>query len=261
MSHLTNDLGADEDTHDAFEPNSLFADLDPGYYDESSHRWRKPASSPEEYVYQKVHHDRILKYFTTRDGYLDLEFHPNGDLWTYLVEKKPPLTTRIEWAVQIVEGLAHHSHFIVWADADFRNILVTANIDIVLCDFAYSVSSPDPFHSFTTQPPPIFRCPWDYYGQPPTHVDIFGFAVILFALLTNRFPWTHDLLPDLDAQLAASAKHDRGEFDTVESAELNTYFGSISSKCFLATYATGTELLDDMRHAREMWLQGGGGGG
>jgi hypothetical protein len=38
-------------------------------------------------------------------------------LWTYLIEHKPPLSTRIEWAIQIAEGLAHlQSHSIVWAD-------------------------------------------------------------------------------------------------------------------------------------------------
>ncbi|KAJ7236420.1 kinase-like domain-containing protein [Mycena haematopus] len=200
--------------------------------------------------------ERILKYFGTRDEYFDLQFHPNGDLWTYLVEKEPPLATRIDWAVQIAEGLAHlHSHSVVWADAHFRNILVTNDLDIVLADFAYSVRDPDRLHWFTTRPPPIFICPIGYHGSPPTYVDIFGFGVMLFALLTNRFPWTVDLLPKLDEQAKALSKHNNFEFDTVEVAELNKYFGSILEKCLYPTYPTGTELLIDMKQAREMWLQ------
>ncbi|KAJ7247657.1 kinase-like domain-containing protein [Mycena haematopus] len=184
------------------------------------------------------------------------ECHPNGDLWTYLVDHKVPLSTRIEWAVQIAEGLAHlHSHSIVWADAHFRNILVTGDGSIVLCDFAFSVSNPGRWHSFTTAPPPIFIAPWGYYGRPATYVDIFGFGVMLFALLTDRFPWTADLLPNMDAQLEAVANHGSRKFDTVEDPELNAQFGSVLGKCFLAEYVTGGELLDDMKRARESWLQ------
>ncbi|KAJ7106395.1 kinase-like domain-containing protein [Mycena epipterygia] len=238
------------------DSESLFQDLDPGYYDDVSGRWRKPVSSLEEYVYKTIPSDRILKYFATRDGYLDLQFHPNGDLWTYLAEKEPPLATRIDWAIQIAEGLAHlHSHSIVWADAHFRNILVTEDLDIVLADFAYSVLTLDPLHWFTTRPPPIFTCPLGYHGRPPTHVDIFGFGVMLFALLMNRFPWTVDLLPKLDEQVQALSKHTWGEFDTIGVAELNKCFGSILEKCFVPTYPTATELLVDMKNAREMWLQ------
>ncbi|KAJ7161681.1 kinase-like domain-containing protein [Mycena filopes] len=240
-----------------FETSEIrFPDLDPGFYDDKSDTWQKPVSSSEEYVYKGIPHDRILKYFTTRDGYLHLQFHPNGDLWTYLVEKEPPLATRINWAVEIAEGLAHlHSNSVVWADAHFRNILVADDLHVVLADFAYSVVAPSPLHSFTTRPPPVFACPDGYYGRPPTHVDIFGFGVMLFALLANRFPWTVDLLPELDKQVQVMTKHANREFDTVEDAELKRCFGSILEKCFVPQYPTGTELLDEMKQARGIWLQ------
>ncbi|KAF7335235.1 Protein kinase domain-containing protein [Mycena sanguinolenta] len=239
---------------------ALFPDLDPGYYDTLTGRWHKPTSPTEERVYKTVCHERILKYFTTGLSDLELEFHPNGDLWSFLVVEKPQLTTRVEWAVQIAEGLAQlHSNSIVWSDAHFRNVLVTQDLNIVLCDFAFSVFNPQIYHDFTTAPPPIFIAPWGYFGLPPTYVDIFGFGVMLFALLANRFPWTDDLLPNMDAQTEAMAKHGRREFDTLEAfPDLNAHFGEVVTKCFQATYLTGTELLHDLKCARDGWLQSQG---
>ncbi|KAJ6537330.1 kinase-like domain-containing protein [Mycena sp. CBHHK59/15] len=238
-------------------PIIVFPEIDPGYYHESSGRWHKTATPSEQHVYRTVRHERILRYYTTtRGGELELEFHPAGDLWTYLIEKNPSLAIRIEWAVQIAEGLAQlHSHSIVWGDPHFRNILVTADLSIVLCDFAFSLSNPPRLQRFSTRPPLIFAAPFGFFGYESTYVDIFGYGVMLFALLANRFPWTADLVPHWDLHLAASEKHVMFKFDTLEDAELNAHFASVINKCFLATYATGTELLDDVRSARNSWLE------
>ncbi|KAJ7928100.1 kinase-like domain-containing protein, partial [Mycena leptocephala] len=99
-----------------------------------------------------------------------------------------PLATRVDWGVGIAEGLAHlHSKSIVWADAHFRNILVTHDHDVVLADFVYSAILANlrdwPGHYFSTIPPPVFVCPDGYWGSPSsTYVDIFGFGIMFFAL-------------------------------------------------------------------------------
>ncbi|KAJ7138109.1 kinase-like domain-containing protein [Mycena epipterygia] len=218
--------------------------------------WRKPESPREVDVYKVVSpHPRILACETVPDGdgYISLEYHPNGDLWTYLVEKKPQLNTRIDWAVEIAEGIAHlHSNSVIWADAHFRNILVTHDLHVVLADFAFSVVAPAALHVFTTRPPPVFACPIGYYGRPPTHVDIFGFGVMLFALLANRFPWTSNLLPKDEEQIQALAYHGIRKFDTVDDSQLNECFGPILEKCFIPQYHTGAELLKELVDARKM---------
>ncbi|KAF8201311.1 kinase-like domain-containing protein [Mycena galopus ATCC 62051] len=203
-----------------------------------------------------VRHPRILRYYGTRDGELELEFHRNGDLWTYLVQREPSLTTRVQWAVQIAEGLAAlHSHSIVWADGHFRNILVTTNLNVVLCDFAYSLSSPQQFTVLSTAPPPVFVAPYGYFGRDPVYFDIFAYGVMLFALLSNRFPWTCDLRADWETQRRALEKHGSRQFDSLEVAELNTHFGRVVEQCFRATYRSGTELLGDISKARDSWLK------
>ncbi|KAJ7132985.1 kinase-like domain-containing protein [Mycena filopes] len=241
-----------------------FPELDPGHYDPESGRWRKPVSPHEQNAYEALSpHHRILKFHgVTDEDYLDLDFHPNGDLWTYLVQQKPPLATRIDWALEIAEGLAHmHSQFVIWADAHFRNILITEDHHVVLADFAYSIiMRPNldwPVHYFSTTPPPVFAAPLGYWGSPSnTYVDIFGFGVMLFALLMNRFPWTDTLTPSLDEQARVMDTHALNKFDVLDEklSGLATFFAPILNKCFHVAYMTGTELLEDLKLARESWI-------
>ncbi len=253
------------------ESSDQFPDLEPGYFDADSGQsfldiWGvtysvalllgtffKPVSSRELEVYKAVTpHPRIVAFLGLADynECISLQYHPLGDLWTYLLEKSPPLSLRIQWAIEIAEGLAHlHSKSIIWADAHFRNVLVTEDFHVVLADFAFSVVNPPDKHSFTTCPPPIFAWPRRYFGRTPTYPDIFGFGVILYALLMNRFPWSVGLLPNLDEQVQASNKHEHKDFDTLDDDGLNKCFGSIVGKCFFTQYKDGAELLDELKKA------------
>ncbi|KAJ7796272.1 kinase-like domain-containing protein [Mycena olivaceomarginata] len=221
--------------------------------------WRKPFSQNEVTVYQAITpHPRILAFqgLSRYNDYIVLQHHPEGDLWSYLIQKQSSLPTRITWALEAAEGIAHlHSSSVVWADAHLRNILVTHDLHIVLADFAYSIINPHRLHWFTTRPPPIFACPVGYYGAAPTHVNIFGFGVILFALLTNRFPWTGTLTPSDDEQTQASSSHVNGKFDTIDDVELRETFGPVLEKCFKAEYPSGKELLYAMKTASTIWSE------
>ncbi|KAJ7677597.1 hypothetical protein B0H17DRAFT_1206879 [Mycena rosella] len=95
-----------------------------------------------------------------------------------------PLATCINWAIEIAEEIAHlHFKSVIWVDTHFCNVLVTDDLHVVLADFAFSIMDMSGLHFFTTMAPPVFACPTGYYGLPSTYVDIFGFGVMLFALL------------------------------------------------------------------------------
>ncbi|KAJ7677440.1 kinase-like domain-containing protein [Mycena rosella] len=162
-------------------------------------------------------------------------------LWEYLLNARPPLrdkiplATRINWAVEIAEGLAHlHSKSVIWADAHFRNVLwVTDDLHIVLADFAYSIKDPDRFHFFTTMAPPVFAYPENYSGRPPTHVDIFGFGFMLFGVLADRFPWTENLMSGLLEAVETMNKYAKRQFDELDDPKLKEMLGPIQvlAKC------------------------------
>ncbi|KAJ7147156.1 kinase-like domain-containing protein [Mycena crocata] len=253
-----------DDDDEQYLSDHLFEDNEPGSYNKDSGTWQKPqpetpANQIERKVYEAITpHPRIVAFYGVEDyNYLSLQYHPNGDLWSYLVNKRPSLATRIDWAVEIAEGLAHlHSKNVYSVHVYFTPL--TNDLHVVLADFGYSVMNASLRHTFTTCPPPVFACPDGYYGRPPKHVDLFGFGVMLFALLVNRFPWTQNLTPGDDEQQKSYHTHAKRQFDTIDDPQLNELFGPILDRCF--DYDEGKKddtegyLLNPMKQARDKWL-------
>ncbi|KAE9395520.1 kinase-like protein [Gymnopus androsaceus JB14] len=212
--------------------------------------WLKPVSANEEQIYKILTpHPRIIVFqgIAELDDYNDcliLEHHSNGNLWTYLLNNEiPPLAKQINWALEITEGLSYiHSKAVVWADNHFSNILVTKDLHVVLADFAFSLVSPSLFHKYTTLPPPVFTCLKGYYGIASSHVDIFAFGVMLFALLTRRFPWSANLNPSLDEQFQVMHTHRQYKWNVIEDETLKGYFGMIVEKCFKIVLTDGVQV-------------------
>ncbi|KAJ3716666.1 kinase-like domain-containing protein [Lentinula raphanica] len=245
------------------ESEAEFPEIGEGFFDEDSGTWRKPVSRNEQNVYELLSesHPRIIAFQgiaeMEQEEYLVLQYHPKGDLWTYLLNNDPSLSTRIHWAIEIAEGIAYlHSKSIVWADPHLRNILVTEDLHVVLTDFAFSIISPDWMHRFSTMPPPIFACPTGFWGMTPNRADIFGFGVILFALLTRRFPWVDHLAPSLKEQLQIfTTLHEEEKWDTVGDSKLREHFGEIVEKCFKVKYMSGDGILGDLKQCFANWSE------
>ena len=224
----------------------------------NSRIWRKTADIVEQEIYELLGpHPRILPYLGVDPDTNDtlLLRLDKGDLWSHLlVHKSVPLKARITWAVEIARGLAHlHAKKVVWADAHLRNILLTDDFHVVLCDFSFSVRNPSYFHLFSTDPPPIFSCPPGYFGKPPRHVDVFGFGIIFYVLLENRFPFCQDLAPRMEEQSAAYKNHCGQKFDTLTDSSLSSCFGGIVMDCFTARFTSGEELVKELEGAYEFW--------
>jgi serine/threonine protein kinase len=220
--------------------------------------WRKTGNAVESSIYESLGtHPRILPYYGVdpRTKNILLPRLANGDLWNHLAtHKNIPLDARITWAIEIAQGLAHlHAKQVVWADAHLRNVLLTDDFHMVLCDFRFSLLNPSYFHLFSTSPPPVFMCPLGYLGNPPTRVDVFGFGIILYVLLENRFPFCRDLLPPMEEQVAAYQNHCRRVFDTLTDPSLNSSFGRVVADCFAASYTSGEELVKALEGAYESW--------
>ncbi|KAK7434685.1 hypothetical protein VKT23_020049 [Stygiomarasmius scandens] len=221
--------------------------------------WHKPSSSKEQRIYQILGcHPRILSALDNVSAKeTPVPLLENGDLRAFLLRKKDlPLATRLAWAIEIAEGIAYlHSHNIVWANVHMGNMLLTDDYHVVLSDFTRSVLNPDLYQEFKMLSSPIFACPLYHYGIEPTHVDIFGFAVTLFALLDNRFPFTVDLSPTLMDEVHSLSKHERLELDQLQDPVLRKYFGPLLDDCFRVKISRGSSLIRALADAHSKWFR------
>jgi serine/threonine protein kinase len=135
-------------------------------------------------------HPRIIKYHGKSDditGGLILDTAPNGDVQHYLYDHSDtPLRIRVKWGLQTAEGIVYlHSKHVIWADCTPSNLLLTSDLDILLCDFGGS--------SISGLRPTV--CAGAAYSLPrlewsaDANMDIFSFGSMLFEILTLRPPY------------------------------------------------------------------------
>ena len=226
--------------------------------------FRKPANDNEEEIYGILgSHPRVLEYLgkDPRTGHIMLPSLRNGDLFCHLsAHPEIPVATRLTWAIEIAQGIAHlHTQDVIWADPHLQNVLLTDDYHAVLCDFGRSVYMASHYYNFTKGPPPIYVCPIGYGSRTPRRTDIFGFGVILFVLLSERFPFHKDMFPSLQEQEAIMQKHDKifsalGVFDRLPPW-LDLYFGEILNKCFTIEYQSADTLVAELEAAFSRWWQ------
>ncbi|KAF7314588.1 Protein kinase domain-containing protein [Mycena kentingensis (nom. inval.)] len=258
----------------SIDESTAYEDYDRGFHHTDSDTWWKPTSRHERKVYRLLgQHPRILSLQGYADSgrFLRFEYHPKRDLWAHLIEHPQiSLRMRIDWAVQIAEGLEHlHSNSVVWGHggALFSNILVTDADAVVLCDFANAevvrangaANGPDSgWEESLTPTQALFTCPaYLRRAGTPECADIFAFGVMLFALLARRFPWAVDITPAMEERVRAARKHRHARFDVLKrnkkEARLGRYFAGVLQNCFHGGYANGEELVRAMKKAQEQW--------
>ena len=84
--------------------------------------------------------------------------------------------------------------------------------------------------------------------------DIFTFGVILFVLLSKRFPHHRDLIPDLDACVSINDHHEQRNFDTLPASKY-PLFSNIINKCFKLEYSVAGEIVPELEMACSHWVE------
>ncbi|KAJ6481626.1 kinase-like domain-containing protein [Mycena sanguinolenta] len=223
-------------------------------------------------------HPRILCYHGWDNRGLLFDRHPTGDLLRYLLEHRDPppsLTTRLQWACDIAEGLAFmHSRGVIWVDVSLGNVLISADHRAILCDFAGSrilpvdgqKMLPAEYGESQVSISPIMSMPryphalqWQGPGSPYPYPDMldftpsddrFGFGIVLFCLLAFRFPHSNTLVVR-DFQMAEKIfhLHHKHVFDSLGNTDGYQDLDAIIQKCFRAEYRSSDDLLIDLRAA------------
>jgi len=148
-------------------------------------------------ILQGLDHPNIVKLYDyyEHDGKIAIvmEFVERGELLSYIGPEGAPETEVRDVFVQILEALEYcHQHQVVHRDLKLENLLVDKNYNIKILDFGFSnFISSDSFRMKTLCGTLMYLAPEIFLGKqyngPP--VDVWALGVILYAMLTGRFPF------------------------------------------------------------------------
>ncbi|KAJ7717994.1 kinase-like domain-containing protein [Mycena metata] len=182
-----------------------------------------------------------------------LALAPNGDLASYMAAHPAnPQPMRAKWGAQIAEGITFiHSRKIMWGDCSPKNILLDANLDAILCDFAGSAL---PGIGNSCAPPFRYTNPDIDFGfnfSGNRKIDTFGFGCVFLEILT----WT----PEASDQGWVPNVHRRGLSFDRQRLLIDTVifapFKEIVENCWDNKYEDGGQLFAAVSAAWETFEQ------
>ncbi|KAF2013559.1 kinase-like protein [Aaosphaeria arxii CBS 175.79] len=187
-------------------------------------------------------HPRIVQYLSDNDHGIVLRRAENGDLRRYLLttqrkgEHHPtiPLELRRKWIRQTAQALSYvHSRGVIHSDMHPNNLLLDANLDIRLCDFAGSVFGElDGGAMESTR----FCLPRDWRERPGVRSDLFALGSVVFFMLTGgREPYEE--LGDGEVE----ERFGRGEFPDVGGLEGG--YGDVVVGCWRGEFESAGDVL------------------
>jgi len=137
---------------------------------------------------------RTLEYGTTNNGehYLVMDYI-DGYNFQYLRDVKLGRTVqKVEWLAQAAEGLAAvHGAGFIHHDINPRNFLLSREHQVKLIDFGLAVPNTPAFRGPGNRTGTLQYMAPELIRREPIdeRIDVFGFGVLAFELLTDRLPY------------------------------------------------------------------------
>ncbi|KAL9611501.1 MAG: hypothetical protein Q9167_003860 [Letrouitia subvulpina] len=194
-----------------------------------------------------VEHPRIVKYLGPLNPLKpnqDLLFQEaaHGDLQQYINTYGSSIDERlrVKWCRQAAEALAHcHRQKILHCDLRPDNMLLSADLDLCLCDFGGSKSGEDDGHGL---PDYGFFDPRVDDLEVTEAIEIFGLGSSLYFIMVGRLPHGPSALRTIQERLDYKQEFSRRAFQGQFPDTSNIIGGDIIQACWEQTTASAEEV-------------------
>jgi serine/threonine protein kinase len=188
------------------------------------------------------HHKHIARLEAVRDDGLSFVYYPFGSIRDYyqsLDNNLPPLQDRFRWCHQCIAGIAYiHSKNILHNDISARNVLLSPDMTIKICDFGFS--------TFGRIAGVLGRTETRYerpstsrYTDASPLDDLFAVGSLLFEILSGKRPYD-----DVDSG-TIEQRYKSHEFPSLDSIDRN--YAKIINKCWNEQYSCIEEIEDELQ--------------
>ncbi|KAI1002882.1 hypothetical protein K3495_g5323 [Podosphaera aphanis] len=193
----------------------------------------------EQKIYERLHkhggYEGLLRYHGPYETGIRLEFACNGDLRSFLKKRANDIKIeqRLLWAQQIAESICFvHSIDIIHGDLTSDNILLDAQLNTRLCDFAGSSLDGCPLLVAVQA---THHCPGSALS---IQGDVFALGSTLYEVMTGVAPY-HQY-----SEREVERKFSRHEFP---DTKLLGPIGAIITQCWLGQYSNFEVIIRDIR--------------
>jgi serine/threonine protein kinase len=170
---------------------------------------------------------------------LSLEYLENGALASYIQGPTPPAIDpglRRRWALQVTRGLrALHSMGIIHADLTPRNVLLGADLNVRIADFAGSCIDGTPYKVCAGE---RYVVPgWSFRKTPEPADDIFLLGGLIYFIMTGQEPHY-----EVEGEFDVAKLYEAGVFPDVASLDC----GAMLQSCWNSSLKLANAVLEQL---------------
>jgi serine/threonine protein kinase len=208
--------------------------------------------SPEnEYAVQGLQREKAIlailgshQYITRLDAVWEIglvfEYYPFGSLREYYTKLSgvlPSLHDRFRWCNQCITAVAYiHSKNVVHNDISARNVLLSSEMNIKMCDFGFSTRKGEKSPGRAETRYDRFRT--DIWGETVLLDDFFAIGSLLFEILSGKRPYD-----DIDST-AVERRYQDHAFPSLNS--IDSDYARIIDSCWNERYCSIKDIEKEL---------------
>jgi serine/threonine protein kinase len=177
----------------------------------------------------------IVQLIAVLDEGLCFEYHPFRSIRHYYKQaQSSSLDQRYQWCHLSVSGFAYiHSKNIIHHDISARNILLSSNLDVKICDFGSAGQLGEDVHGLAEFRYSFGRVSLDW--EKTFQYDLFCMGALFYEIILGRAPY------DELNRAEVVERYKQQKFPSLDKIE--TGYATIINKCWRDHYSSIQELI------------------